>query len=444
MILIPLPGRHADAGTNQVSSLLSPLMTAIDETSASPTRLPTEATPDTGTAAADRPSLRIVLVLGALIALGPFTIDMYLPALPDIGTDLGASSSAVQLTITGTLLGLALGQLIVGPLADSLGRRRPLIAGIGLHVLASVLAVFAPTVAVLGALRVFQGIGAAAAAVVAVAVVRDLYSGNMVAIVMSRLMLVLGVAPVLAPSIGGALLIALDWRGIFVVLALIGTLTALIGALALKETLPPERRRTSNLSSVLSTYKSLLGDRKFMVLTLVSSVGMASLFAYVSGASFVFQNQYGLDEQQFALLFSSGSIALIGASQLNVRALARWSPQQITIASLAFATVAGAALLVTAYLELGGLVGFVIPLWFLLAGVGFVLPNAPALALGRHGEAAGTAAAMLGALQFGVGALIAPLVGVLGNTGVALGATMTMCVALGLVALLATARADAR
>lgn len=385
-----------------------------------------------------------MLVLGALIALGPFTIDMYLPALPDIGTDLGASSSAVQLTITGTLLGLALGQLIVGPLADSLGRRRPLIAGIGLHVLASVLAVFAPTVAVLGALRVFQGIGAAAAAVVAVAVVRDLYSGNMVAVVMSRLMLVLGVAPVLAPSIGGALLIALDWRGIFVVLALIGTLTALIGALALKETLPPERRRTSNLSSVLSTYKSLLGDRKFMVLTLVSSVGMASLFAYVSGASFVFQNQYGLDEQQFALLFSSGAIALIGASQLNVRALARWSPQQITIASLAFATVAGAALLVTAYLELGGLVGFVIPLWFLLAGVGFVLPNAPALALGRHGEAAGTAAAMLGALQFGIGALIAPLVGVLGNTGVALGATMTMCVALGLVALLATARADAR
>lgn len=385
-----------------------------------------------------------MLVLGALIALGPFTIDMYLPALPDIGTDLGASSSAVQLTITGTLLGLALGQLIVGPLADSLGRRRPLIAGIGLHVLASVLAVFAPTVAVLGALRVFQGIGAAAAAVVAVAVVRDLYSGNMVAVVMSRLMLVLGVAPVLAPSIGGALLIALDWRGIFVVLALIGTLTALIGALALKETLPPERRRTSNLSSVLSTYKSLLGDRKFMVLTLVSSVGMASLFAYVSGASFVFQNQYGLDEQQFALLFSSGAIALIGASQLNVRALARWSPQQITIGSLAFATVAGAALLVTSYLELGGLVGFVIPLWFLLAGVGFVLPNAPALALGRHGEAAGTAAAMLGALQFGVGALIAPLVGVLGNTGVALGATMTMCVALGLVALLATARADAR
>ncbi|MBC2638966.1 MULTISPECIES: multidrug effflux MFS transporter [unclassified Rhodococcus (in: high G+C Gram-positive bacteria)] len=391
-----------------------------------------------------RPSLRVILVLGAMVALGPFTIDMYLPALPDIGTDLGASSSAVQLTITGTLLGLALGQLIVGPLSDSLGRRRPLIAGIAVHVVASALAVFAPTVAVLGVLRVFQGIGAAAAAVVALAVVRDLFSGNTVAVVMSRLMLVLGVAPVLAPSIGGALLIAVDWRGIFVVLAVIGTLTALIGVWGLTETLPPERRRRSNLRAVLATYTSLLGDRAFMVLALVSSVAMGSLFSYVSGASFVFQDQYGLDEQQFALLFSSGAIALIGASQLNVRALARWSPLQITVAALGFATVAGLALVTTAQVEFGGLAGFVVPLWFLLGGVGFVLPNAPALALGRHGEAAGTAAALLGALQFGVGALIAPLVGVLGNTGVALAVTMTACVGFGLVALASAARTEAR
>ncbi|MFC9552606.1 multidrug effflux MFS transporter [Rhodococcus sp. NPDC056960] len=414
-------------------SLLCCFMTDTDERAV--------VTPDRTTT---RPSLRVILVLGAMVALGPFTIDMYLPALPDIGTDLGASSSAVQLTITGTLLGLALGQLIVGPLSDSLGRRRPLIAGIGVHVVASVLAVFAPTVAVLGVLRVFQGIGAAAAAVVALAVVRDLFSGNTVAVVMSRLMLVLGVAPVLAPSIGGALLIAVDWRGIFVVLAVIGTLTALIGVWGLTETLPAERRRRSNLRAVLATYTGLLGDRAFMVLALVSSVAMGSLFSYVSGASFVFQDQYGLDEQQFALLFSSGAIALIGASQLNVRALARWSPLQITVAALGFATVAGLALITTAHFEFGGLAGFVVPLWFLLGGVGFVLPNAPALALGRHGEAAGTAAALLGALQFGVGALIAPLVGVLGNTGVALAVTMTACVGFGLVALAAAARAEAR
>mgnify|MGYP002143484795 CR=1 FL=1 len=164
-----------------------------------------------------------------MTALGPFTIDMYLPALPDIGADLGVSSSTVQLTITGTLIGLALGQLLVGPLSDTLGRKKPLLAGIGVHILASLLAVFAPSIAVLGILRVFQGMGAAAAAVVTMAIVRDLYSGNTVAVVMSRLMLVLGVAPILAPSIGGALLVALDWRGIFVVLALIGVGTAMIG-----------------------------------------------------------------------------------------------------------------------------------------------------------------------------------------------------------------------
>ena len=283
------------------------------------------------TSSVDRkPSVGKILALGSMTALGPFTIDMYLPALPDIGADLGVSSSTVQLTITGTLIGLALGQLLVGPLSDTLGRKKPLLAGIGVHILASLLAVFAPSIAVLGILRVFQGMGAAAAAVVTMAIVRDLYSGNTVAVVMSRLMLVLGVAPILAPSIGGALLVALDWRGIFVVLALIGVGTAMIGAFGLSETLPKEKRRPSGLTSVLRTYGSLLGDRTFMVLTLVSSVGMASLFAYVSGASFVYQDQYGLNQQEFALLFSAGAIALIGASQVNVRLLDRWTPQQIT------------------------------------------------------------------------------------------------------------------
>ncbi len=257
---------------------------------------------------------------------------------------------------------------------------------------------------------------------------------------MSRLMLVLGVAPILAPSIGGALLVALDWRGIFVVLALIGVGTAMIGAFGLSETLPKEKRRPSGLTSVLRTYGSLLGDRTFMVLTLVSSVGMASLFAYVSGASFVYQDQYGLNQQEFALLFSAGAIALIGASQVNVRLLDRWTPQQITKWALVAAVVSGAVVIAVAVLELGGLAGFVIALWVMAGAIGFVLPNAPALALARHGEAAGTAAAMLGAFQFGVGAAIAPAVGLLGNTSTALAVTMTACVSLGLIALLATTR----
>lgn len=401
---------------------------------------PLEAAPLETSSVNRKPSVGKILALGSMTALGPFTIDMYLPALPDIGADLGVSSSTVQLTITGTLMGLALGQLLVGPLSDTLGRKKPLLAGIGVHILASLLAVFAPSIAVLGILRVFQGMGAAAAAVVTMAIVRDLYSGNTVAVVMSRLMLVLGVAPILAPSIGGALLVALDWRGIFVVLALIGVGTAMIGAFGLSETLPKEKRRPSGLTSVLRTYGSLLGDRTFMVLTLVSSVGMASLFAYVSGASFVYQDQYGLNQQEFALLFSAGAIALIGASQVNVRLLDRWTPQQITKWALVAAVVSGAVVITVAVLELGGLAGFVIALWVMAGAIGFVLPNAPALALARHGEAAGTAAAMLGAFQFGVGAAIAPAVGLLGNTSTALAVTMTACVSLGLIALLATTR----
>lgn len=386
------------------------------------------------------PSVRKILALGSMTALGPFTIDMYLPALPDIGTDLGAAPSTVQLTITGTLLGLALGQLLVGPLSDSLGRKKPLLAGIGVHVIASLLAVFAPTIAILGLVRVFQGMGAAAAAVVTMAIVRDLYRGDTVAVVMSRLMLVLGVAPILAPSIGGALLVALDWRGIFVVLALIGAGTAAIGAFGLPETLPRDKRRPSGLRSVLSTYRSLLGDGTFVVLTLVSSLAMASLFAYVSGASFVYQDQYGLDQQEFAFLFSAGAIALIGASQVNVKLLARWTSLQITRWALAAAVIAGALMIVVAVTGWGGLAGFVAALWAMSGAIGLVMPNAPALALARHGEAAGTAAALLGAFQFGVGAAIAPAVGLLGNTSTALAVTMTACVTTGLLALLVTAR----
>ncbi|MGC0363168.1 DHA1 family bicyclomycin/chloramphenicol resistance-like MFS transporter [Rhodococcus sp. 27YEA15] len=419
-------------------------MTAENTTTAPPVT-PTTTPEAAGNAGAERkPTVGKILALGSMTALGPFTIDMYLPALPDIGTDLGVSPSTVQLTITGTLLGLALGQLLVGPLSDMLGRKRPLLAGIAVHVIASLLAVFSPTVEILGVLRVFQGMGAAAAAVVTMAIVRDLYSGNTVAVVMSRLMLVLGVAPILAPSIGGALLVALDWRGIFVVLAVIGFGTAMIGAFGLSESLPSERRRASGLGSILRTYGSLLGDRTFMVLVLVSSVGMGALFAYVSGASFVYQDQYGLNQQEFALLFSAGAIALIGASQINVRLLSRWTPQQITLAALVASSVSGALLIVVAVLELGGLIGFVIVLWIMLGAVGFVLPNAPALALARHGEAAGTAAALLGAFQFGVGAAIAPAVGLLGNTSTALSIAMTASTALGLTALLTASRLRTR
>ncbi|OLF13330.1 multidrug effflux MFS transporter [Actinophytocola xanthii] len=388
--------------------------------------------------------VRLILVLGALIALGPLTIDMYLPALPAIADDLLTTSSAAQLTLTGTLLGLGLGQLVVGPLSDALGRRRPLVAGTAVHVLASLLCLVAPNVAVLGALRLLQGVGAAAAMVVAMAVVRDLFTGRAAATVLSRLMLVMGVAPILAPTIGAGILLRTSWRGVFAVLAGLGVALMLVAVFLLKETLPPARRRTGSVRPVLRTYRSLLLDRQFVVLTLVAALGMSALFSYVSGSSFVLQDHYGLDQQEFGLVFGIGAVALIGASQFNVVLLGRFSPARIVLHALSAAVVTGLVLVTLTATGAGGLLGFVIPLFFLLGAVGFVLPNAPALALSRHGEAAGTAAALLGATQFALGAAIAPLVGVLGNDGPAMAITMTAGAAVGWVTLAATLRAERR
>lgn len=388
-------------------------MTTIDQQVARPTAHPAEqpARPD---------QLRLVLVLGALIAIGPLTIDMYLPALPTIMEGLHTSSSAIQLTLTGTLAGLGIGQLLVGPVSDAVGRRRPLLAGLAVHVLASLLCVIAPDVAVLGGLRVLQGLGAAAASVVAMAVVRDLFTGLAAAKLLSRLMLVMGVAPVLAPTIGSQVLRLTEWRGVFVVLAGFGIALIAVAAFGLPETLPVGNRRNGGVAGTLRTYGSLLRDRVFVGLVLLGGLAMASLFAYVAGSSFVFQDQYGLSEQQFGVVFGAGAVGLIGATQLNVRLLRRFSPQQILTGALLSGSAAGLLLLGFAVTGFGGMATILLSLWTVLAATGLALPNAPALALSRHGEAAGTAAALLGAVQFVVGALAAPLVGVLGNGSVAM------------------------
>jgi MFS transporter, DHA1 family, multidrug resistance protein len=378
---------------------------------------------------------KMVVVLGLLVALGPLTIDMYLPALPRIAEDLAVSSSVVQLTLTGTLAGLALGQLIVGPLSDSLGRKRPLLAGIVLHMLASLVCLFAPNITVLGIARGVQGIGAAATMVVAIAIVGDLFTDSTAATVMSRLMLVLGVAPVLAPSLGAAVLMHASWHWVFAVLVVLAGLLLLLAALALPETLSQSHRRPLRFGGILATYGELLRDKRFVVLVVVAALGMSGLFAYIAGASFVLQGGYGLGQQAFALVFGAGAVALIGATQFNVVLLRRFSPQSIVVWALTASSVAGAVFVGLAAFGVGGLVAFVVPVWAILAAMGFVIPNAPALALSRHPDASGTAAALLGAAQFGLGAAVAPLVGVLGNGELALAVVMTAGVVIALVAL---------
>ncbi|SEM11955.1 MFS transporter, DHA1 family, bicyclomycin/chloramphenicol resistance protein [Blastococcus sp. DSM 46786] len=397
--------------------------------------------PAAAASAPDRPgAARTALTLGAFVALGPLTIDMYLPALPSITDDLLTTSATVQLTLTGTLVGLAFGQLVIGPLSDAWGRRRPLIAGTALHVLASLLVLLAPTIAVLGALRFLQGVGAAAGSVIALAVVRDLYDGRAAATMLSRLFLVLGAAPVLAPTIGGELLRFTSWRGVFAALAAYGLVMVVVGWLTLRETLPPERRRSNGVRGTLQIYGDLLHDRVYVGLVLVAGLTMAGLFSYVSGSSFVYQEQFGLDEQQFGLLFGAGAFWLIAATQLNPLLLRRWSPQRLLVAGTVLGALAGAGLVGLAATGTGGLPAVTGALWVVLFACGLALPNAPALALSRHGEAAGSAAALLGAVQFGVGAVVSPVVGLLGNDSPAIGLVVVAALSLALVVLGAVVR----
>ena len=377
----------------------------------------------------------MIVILGMMVALGPLTIDMYLPALPKIAEELGVSSSVAQLTLTGTLAGLGLGQLIVGPLSDSLGRRKPLMAGIVLHMLASLLCVLAPNIAVLGVARGLQGVGAAAAMVVAFAAVGDLFSESVAATVFSRVMLVLGAAPVIAPSLGAVVLLQASWHWVFAMLVVMAGALLLVAAVALPETLPESHRRPLRLRGIASTYGEVLRDVRFVVLV---------LFAYIAGAAFVLQGRYGLDQQVFALVFGAGAVALIGATQFNVVLLRRFAPQAIALWALAAASAIGVAFVGLSAAQCGGLFGFVVPVWAILGAMGLVIPNAPAVALSRHPEAAGTAAAVLGAAQFGLGAAVAPLVGMLGNDEFALALVMTVGMVVALFALALTMRVGAR
>ncbi len=375
-----------------------------------------------------------------LIALGPLTIDMYLPALPTMAAELGATDAQAQFTLTGIMLGLAVGQLVIGPISDAVGRRRPLLIGVVAHGAMSVLAALAPTITALSVVRVLQGFAGAAISVVAMAVVRDLFSGRRAAALLSHLMLVLGVAPVLAPTVGGYLLIVTDWRGIFVALALAAVALVFVAWFGLRETLPVERRRPARLAATGRTYVSILKDRTFVGLVLVAGLVMAALFSYVAGSPFVLQELYGLDPQQFGLVFGLNAVGLVAATQANPFLLRRFSPQQVLSTAVAVGMVSTVTIVVAASLS-APLWAILVPLFVTVAICGFSFPNAPALALSRHGEAAGTAAALLGSAQFGIAAAVAPLVGALGtDSAVPMGAIMLAAVWLAAASLLVLVR----
>ncbi len=369
--------------------------------------------------------VQLVVVLGALMAIGPLTIDTYLPALPQLSTDMGATDSQVQLTITGLLLGLGLGQLFIGPLSDAFGRRRPLLIGLAVHGVMSVLCAVAPSIEMLTVTRTLQGLGGAAVAVVAMAIVRDLFTGIRAAQLLSRLILVLGVAPILAPSLGSALLTFTSWRGIFVVLAVAAVGLWLLAWRALPETLPPVRRRPGTVRGTLGSYRQLFRDRTYLVMVGVAGLMFATLFAYVAGAPFILQGGYGLSPQAFGIAFSANAVGLILMTQLNPVLVGRFGPVRVMSVSVLLAVAGAGTLLATTITGIGGLAGFLLPLALIVSAAGLSMPNAPAIALSRHGEMAGAAAAVLGAGQFMIGGGISPLVGALDSgNGIAMAAIM--------------------
>jgi DHA1 family bicyclomycin/chloramphenicol resistance-like MFS transporter len=347
--------------------------------------------------------------------------------LPRPEAAVSATSEAqVQATLTGILLGMGLGQLLIGPLSDAVGRRLPLITGLAVHVAASLFCAWAPTIELLTAGRVVQGLGNAAVAVVAMATVRDLFTGSAAATLLSRLMLVMGMAPVLAPTIGGFILGHTSWRGVFVLIAVAGVVLVTVASLALGETLPLEARRPFRPASVLRTYGSLLRDRTFVGLVLIGGLMFSTLFSYIGGSSFVLQDIYGLSVAEFGLAFGVNSLGFLLGSQLNPWLLKRYAPRQLVRFGVGIAAVSALLMLAAAVTGFGGLTLILAPLWFLLFACGLTLPNTPALALSRHGEAAGTAAAMLGASQFVIGGAAAPIIGALGSdSAVPMAAVMT-------------------
>ncbi|MDQ0676413.1 DHA1 family bicyclomycin/chloramphenicol resistance-like MFS transporter [Pseudarthrobacter siccitolerans] len=382
-----------------------------------------------------RRKLLYILLLGALTALGPFTIDLYLPAFPALEASLGVTEAQVQLTLAGTTVGFALGQLVVGPFSDKVGRRMPLILATGVHIAASVGAALSTDITTLGIFRVLMGVGAAGGGVVAMAMVRDLFSGYAMVKMFSRMSLVNGLAPILAPVIGSQLLLVMPWPGIFVFLACYGTVVIVAALFLVRETLPPEKRSQNGGMTARQRYGVLFSDRIFVGLLMVAGLNFGGLFTYLSASPFLFQDVFGFSAQEYGLLFGINSLGIVAGIQTSSRLIRRVPPQWILAGATAWMFMM--ALLIVVFDQLGfGLWGVLVPLWFYIMGTGFMFPCVQVLALAGHSAQAGTAASLLGFSTFMMAGIISPVVGWLGITSATpMGAVQAACILLAIAAL---------
>ncbi|WP_125100023.1 multidrug effflux MFS transporter [Leucobacter chromiireducens] len=374
--------------------------------------------------------LRIALVLGALEAFGPLSMDLYLPQLPQLARTLGTSDALAQATMSVCMIGLGLGQLIAGPLSDRFGRKRPLVAGVVLFAVLSAVCALAPSIEVLLGARFLQGVAGSAGVVISMAVARDLFHGVELSRMLSLLALVTSLTPIIAPVLGGQLARIMDWRGIFLVLAGIGVVLVVVAQFGLRETLTAGRHSGGALRTTESHAAAVLRDPLFVALMVAACLGGAAFFSYLSMSSFVLQGQFGLTPQLFSVVFAVNALAQLGGAQLSRVFVARVGPARMYLAGqlagalaallLAVATIAGASALTV-----------IVLLALFLGAAGLGGPNGTTLALGGHGSRAGTASALLGMATFTAGAVAAPIVSALAGTSAL---TMVLSIAVGATA----------
>ncbi len=359
-------------------------------------------------------SARLALILGAMTAIMPLAVDMYLPSLPTLADSLGVEASRVQLTLSSFFIGVALGQLFHGPLSDRYGRRPLMLIGLLLYVLASAGCALATSVGMLTVLRFVQAVGACAGMVISLAVIRDSFPPQDGARMISRMMLVLGVAPILAPLVGGQLLAWLGWRSVFWFLTLYGAALFVVVLLWLPETRPAHTRGPTGIASWLRGFAGILVHRRFIGFTLTRGFAAAGMFAYIAGSPFVFIVLFGVPAEHFGWLFGANALGLIAASQLNVRLLRSSRPERVAGRAVLVSAVSGlclvAAALLPASLGTAAFAALLVPLFFCIATNGLINPNATALGMAPFGDRAGTASALIGSISFAIAGVTSAVV----------------------------------
>lgn len=364
------------------------------------------------------------LMLSAFSALGPFTVDMYLSSLPQMMDYFGTNASMIQASLTASLLGLGVGQLVTGPLSDVHGRRKPLMISMVLYLLTSMACAFSPNIGMFIALRFIQGFVASAGLVISRAIVRDRYSGIEMVKFISLLTMISNVAPLISPTAGSAVTTFTSWIGVFIFLGFLGLFLTGMTVWGIKESLPTERRIPSNFGEMLRNYGSLLRDRSFMGYALVNGILFSGVFAYVAGTPFIYQNMYGISPQLFSVLFALNGLGIILGSQLVKRLAGRMDERRIFRIGLQLAFFTTAAVLIIVLVH-GPFIALFISIFLFAGSIGIISPVSFTLAMASQGHIAGSAAAVLGTLQFALGAVTSPLVGIAGeNSAVPFGITI--------------------